>query len=325
MQGVAPQNRHIASLTHAFLNVHWDRESPLLLGYSGGPDSKALLYALLECGITPHLAHVDHGWRDESAEEAEVLRGEAHELGCPFHSVRVEGKKGEDEARKARFSFFASLASQYQALLLAHQAEDLAETVLKRIFEGAHLVNLGGMQAVSRQYGMTIWRPFLKVRRAEVLEFLKERSLISICDPTNSDPKYLRTRIRYEIFPFLRRAFGKEITENLSLLSERSFELKTYLDQHVNSVPVHRGPWGILIDLNGFEPIEQCHFLQKIAKEEALIILSRPVLQALLDWVKKGSKSKYLVVQTTKILVDGGKIFLQRIQVQDANNKPQTI
>ena len=60
-----------------FLGAHWDGASPLLLGYSGGPDSKALLYALLEVGCNAlQVAHVDHGWREESRGEAEAIRSE---------------------------------------------------------------------------------------------------------------------------------------------------------------------------------------------------------------------------------------------------------
>ena len=59
-------------------------DAPLLLGYSGGPDSKALLYLLLELrshfNFKLHLAHVDHGWRAESQNEAEILRKEADAL-----------------------------------------------------------------------------------------------------------------------------------------------------------------------------------------------------------------------------------------------------
>ena len=297
------------SLTQAFLNVHWDQKSPLLLGYSGGPDSKALLHTLLECGVRPHLAHVDHGWRAESGEQADMLRREAEELGCPFFSVKLNVEKKEDAARKGRFSFFATLFPGYQALLLAHQADDLAETVLKRVLEGAHLPALGGMQPVSQQYGMTLWRPFLRVRRSEILSFLEERSLSPILDPSNTDPTYLRARMRLEIFPFLNEHFGKESMDNLTLLSERSFELKQYLDRKVASVPVQKGPWGTLVDLAALEPIEQRHLLQKIAREQSLV-LSRSHLETILHWIAEGAKSKFLTVKTKKIIVDQGRVCL---------------
>jgi tRNA(Ile)-lysidine synthase len=317
LQGVTPQNRHITSLTHEFLNVQWDRKKPLLLGYSGGPDSKALLYSLLECDVVPHIAHVDHGWREESRAEADHLEQEALRLGCPFFSIRLDLRdKKEDEARKARYAFFSSLISKYEALLLAHQADDLAETVLKRIFEGAHLSHLGGMQPVSHQYGMKIWRPFLDVRKTEILRFLEERSLQPIIDPSNSDSVYLRSRMRQEIFPFLNERFGKEVTENLTLLSKRSIELRGYLDRQIAPISVQRGPWGVLIDLNQIEPIEQRHILLNAAKDESLV-LSRDVLETLLTWISEKSKSKFLMVKSKKILVDQGRVWIFSVDLTD--------
>lgn len=260
--------------------------------------------------MVPHLAHVDHGWREESREEAKSLELEARRLGCPFFSIRLELRdKKEEEARRARYAFFTSLIPQYEALLLAHQADDLAETVLKRIFEGAHLSHLGGMQPVSHQYGMNIWRPFLNVRKSEIFRFLEERSLQPILDPSNSDPIYLRSRLRREIFPFLNERFGKEVTENLTLLSKRSIELKGYLDRQSARIPVQKGPWGILVDLNQLELIEKRHLLQNIAREESLV-LSREVLETLLKWVCEGQKSKFLNVKTKKFLVDKGRVWI---------------
>src|SRR5579862_4351474 len=118
-----------------FLAKHWDGVSPLLLGYSGGPDSKALLYALLEAGCRSslHLAHVDHGWRSESGEEAAELEKEARGLGLPFHMTRLNLAANKEAAsREARLKFFQALFAKipFQALLLAHQAGDAAETAL---------------------------------------------------------------------------------------------------------------------------------------------------------------------------------------------------
>lgn len=329
MQSVAPQNRHITSLTKAFLSVHWDRERPLLLGYSGGPDSKALLYSLLECGIKPHIAHVDHGWREESRFEAQAIAEESRRLDCPFLSVRLEEKeKSEDAARKGRFTFFSKIFAPYGALLLAHHADDLAETILKRVLEGAHLAHLGGMREVSSQYGMKVWRPFLKVRRVEIIQFLEERSTQYFCDVSNSDPKYLRARMRTEIFPFLNEQFGKSTQGNLALLSERAFELKEYLDRQVEKVPIQKGSWGILVDLNGLQKIEQRHMLQKIASME-LLTFSRDVLDTLLNWIEMGGESKLLPLKTKKILVDRGRVWvfsdIQRTQNQYPKDKVETI
>lgn len=311
LQGVAPQNRHIESVAQAFLAVHWDGVSPLLLGFSGGPDSTALLYALLASGVKPHLAHIDHGWREESADEATQLRALADELGLTFHTTRLDpagkGNK-EDLARKGRMAFFKSLFAKipFQALLLGHQADDLAETVLKRIFEGAHLSNLGGMQPVSRQNGMLIWRPLLSVRREQIIDFVTDKN--PLMDPTNSDPAYLRSRMRIEMIPYLTEVFGKEILDNLLLLAERTAELKHYLDEKIDPVKIHRGEWGLFVDLEPLHRLERRHLIQKICP------LPRAAIETLLDWIEAKESGKQLVIGAKKIFTDRGALFFQDLK-----------
>src|SRR5262245_21228397 len=125
-----------------FLKRHLDASRPVLLAFSGGPDSLALLHLLLDYRqqhpLTLHLAHVDHGWRSGSAAEAAKLKLQAEALGLPFHSCRLsdEDRQGNLEAagREARLRFFRQLSSQFdcQAVILGHQADDVAETCLKR-------------------------------------------------------------------------------------------------------------------------------------------------------------------------------------------------
>jgi tRNA(Ile)-lysidine synthase len=291
MQGVTPQNRHVKSVTQGFLRVHWDGKTPLVLGYSGGPDSKALLYALLECGVKPEIAHVDHGWREESRRETELVREEAALHGLTFHTTRLDLPKTEDAARQGRLEFFATLNAP---VLLAHQADDLAETVLKRIFEGAHLTALKGMEAVSTVGGVTIWRPLLTVRKKELIEFLQERGLTPFMDPTNSDLAYLRSRMRMETIPFLEKSFGKEIVNNLVLLSERSVELKEYLDGKT-------------------EKLEAIHHIQKLARREN-ISLNRSILETLYQWSLKNEGRKELKVKSKKVIVERGAIFFEDLK-----------
>lgn len=268
----------------SFIEKHWDGCSPLLVAYSGGPDSKALLYALFEF-YAPflHVAHVDHGWRHESAEEAEKIKKEIESLGLPFHRTRLTPpQKGNKEAvaRRDRFLFFLELKEKFsfQACLLAHHTTDLAETVLKRVFEGARLPSLGSMQEVSFYEEMAVWRPFLSVSRVEIFSFLQKKRLDPLIDPSNSDPIYLRARMRSDIFPFLTEKFGKEIEHNLSLLGYRSSELKEYLDKKIASVKINKGPWGSFFSFLDLERIEARHLLQKVCP-----LSSRELLESMLD------------------------------------------
>jgi len=275
----------------AFLHDRWDGSSPLLLGYSGGPDSKALLYALLQAGVRVHLAHVDHGWRAESGEEAALIQQEARELGLICHVHRLtEKKKGnlEEQARLARLRFFRKLFDEipFQALLLAHQAGDLAETTLKRLFEGAHLCSLGGMAKEGTLEGMPVWRPLLDVTKADLVQFLGELSLTPFIDATNEDRRFLRARLRRDVIPTLEIFFGKKIASNLEALSIRSHELKAYLDKQIEPLWAARveGPWGGRIDLSGVDRIVQRHLLQ----QKVFQSVSREALENALDAGENG-------------------------------------
>lgn len=296
-----------------FLKLYWDKKSPLLLGYSGGPDSKALLYALLEAGCAHlHIAHVDHGWREESLREAEMIAQEMEALKLPFFSTRlkeVPSHNKEEIARDARFSFFQTLFEKnpYQALLLGHQADDLAETILKRILEGSHLPFLGGMEMISQRKEIPVWRPLLKIPKKEILTFLKKKGLDPILDPSNQDITYLRSRMREETLPFLDKSFGKGTRENLCILSERASELKHYLDKKISSARVQRGE-EVLITFEQLERIERRHLLQKIAKEEK-IFLTRVLMEQILDWIDD-SKRRKVFIDSKWIISGRGQVLI---------------
>jgi len=306
-----------------FIDSNYEGGRPLLLAYSGGPDSKALLYGLLEVGIRPHLAHVDHGWREESRLEAELLEKEAVSLDLPFHLIRLSQhpeKNLEDYGREARLDFFHSLFEKipFQALLLAHHADDLAETALKRIFEGAHLSFLGGMPSSCELMGMTVWRPLLTVRKKEILRFLEAKSLDGLYDKTNDDPRFLRTRLRQTMIPDLTTAFGKEIVPNLALLSERAYELKEYLDRKVALIRMEEGDWGKAFFLKGVERLEARHLLKRFIRSRTQIEsvldaksgLFSPNITVKRGWVVILSKHNYLNTSEVRNLLGQLSIFL---------------
>ena len=158
-----------------FFDKYWDGKSKLLLGLSGGPDSRALFHLLLDHGIPFEVAHLDHGWRDESREEAAYLQKLCEEFKVAFHLERVAHPvKDENSGRKARLSFFRALCEvhAFQAVLLAHHADDQAETVLKRVFEGASLPRLKGFSPCTIVEGVSLWRPLLEVAKEQILRWL---------------------------------------------------------------------------------------------------------------------------------------------------------
>jgi tRNA(Ile)-lysidine synthase len=191
-----------------------------LLGLSGGADSVSLLMILLEDfrerRIKLEAVHINHGIRGNEADEDEHF---CHELcqrhGVPFQSYHadLEGKTDEDSAREARFFLFDRLMTEKgaDALLLAHNADDQAETFLMRLLRGAGPEGLSCMKADERIGQIRIIRPILTLRRAEIREALLKDGIEWRNDSTNQDTMYLRNRVRKELIPLLERYTGSAV------------------------------------------------------------------------------------------------------------------
>lgn len=187
-----------------------------VLGISGGADSVALLYLLIPEVQTGRLqleaVHVNHGLRGDASDQ-DMLFSEAlcAKLGIPWRGYRpdLHGKADENTAREARYACFRECMTESGAdtLILAHHADDQAETYLIRLLRGAGPEGLGCMQRESRDHGIRILRPMLGLRREEIRKFLTENGIIWREDESNQDTRYLRNRIRSVILPEMERDF----------------------------------------------------------------------------------------------------------------------
>lgn len=195
----------------------------LVLALSGGLDSTALAVILkllsVRLGVRLVGAHLDHGLRPDSDQDAAFVRDLCWELGVPFVSRRVdvlalarERATGiEDAGRQARREFLDELlagldaADKLSASLcaLAHQLNDLAEDQLMRLARGAGWPALGGMVAFDP--ARRIIRPLLMTPREELRRFLEELRIPWRDDPSNQDPSFTRNRFRAEILPLFAR------------------------------------------------------------------------------------------------------------------------
>lgn len=259
-----------------FNKMKWIKECqregrPFLLGFSGGSDSRALFRLLLESRLPFHIAHIDHRMRPSSTEEALKLRKEARELSIPFHlytAPMIKEGNLEDEYRQIRIAFFKKIYKKINAcaLLLGHHQDDLIETTLKRVLEGARLFNLGAMKERKEAFGMTILRPLLDVPKKEILAFLEEQNESYIEDQTNSDPTYLRARMREQLLPNLEKDFGKKISCPLTQIAQDSLELNHYFEEKLSPYlnKEVKGPFGRLLKIEPYlHPIEIKWILSK--------------------------------------------------------------
>ncbi len=188
-----------------------ERGDRVIVAVSGGPDSMALLHVLWEVrdrlGLTLEVAGVDHGLRPAAAGELELVRTRATALGLPFVGLTVDvarhrrGAGLQDAARRARLGALGELAIARGArrVALGHQADDQAETVLFRIVRGT---GLAGLQGIPYRRDPFV-RPLLDLPRAEILRYLRRRSIPFVEDPSNADLRFARARIRHRHLPAL--------------------------------------------------------------------------------------------------------------------------
>lgn len=266
-------------------------QANLVVGVSGGADSLALLHAL--CTLrgehakkSLHVAHVEHGFRGaESEADAAFVASVARmlDLQHTVHHVNMPALaekyrlSDEDAARRARYTFMATLAEKLDATVtIAHTADDQAETVLMSILRGSGLAGIAGMQplsdlsfspltstadgATSDSVTVKVFRPMLSIWRAEVEEYCVKQGIQPRTDATNLEPTYMRNRIRLDLLPFMQARYSPAIKEHLynlaeiasaedslleSLVDEAWESLASY-DPDGNSVIVKSAPFGAL-------------------------------------------------------------------------------
>jgi len=317
-----------------FLRKNCTTDSNYGIGYSGGGDSKALLHLLVRLSkkfkIQLHVLHLDHSWREESKNQADLLQAEIEKLGLGFHrdTLKKSDTKSnlEDVARKERISFFSLMAKKLalEGIFLAHHGDDLAETVLKRTFEGAQLENISGMQKVSSYQTTVFFRPLLNISKEELKKYLKKNNISAIDDPTNYDHKFLRARMRGDLFPLIEKSFGKSIKTNLIKLSERSDLLNSYLDGKLKdiSLPSIKSPFGSLYEfykISSLHLLEKNYILSKIFQKEVQSTSSTLLAEVLNTLELKGSNKKFFYKNKTIISDRGVLFFIDKEEINAKN------
>ena len=180
--------------------------TPLVCGVSGGPDSTALAALAVAAGCRVTAVHVDHGLRPDSADEASVVAATADRLGVAFRAVQVRVTPGpnlEARAREARRSALGPDAAT------GHTMDDQAETVLGNLLRGSGVHGLAGMRA-----GPT--HPLLGIRRADTVALCARLDLVTVRDPSNDDPRFVRNRVRAELLPLCADIAGRDVVPVLA-------------------------------------------------------------------------------------------------------------
>ena len=230
-----------------------------MVAVSGGADSLCLLHILRR--LVPRLqlelvaAHLNHGFRPESAGEAEKVRQLAAAWSIPFESAAIsvpefmDGQKlsAEEAARIVRYRFLLETAKKHGSgkIALGHQSDDQAETVLFHLLRGTGPDGLAGMLPRRDLGSVQLVRPLLGVARREIEQYCRVHGLEPACDSSNFQTVYTRNRIRLELIPHLEERYNPRIKESLSRLASLAAADRKYLQEAAGrifkSLAVNRG------------------------------------------------------------------------------------
>lgn len=230
------------------------RGKTLLVAVSGGGDSLALLYALWhlrqDFDLRLRGAHLNHKLRAAASDaDAAFVQDTFRRLNipCELRSAdvaayrRARGLSLEDAARRLRYRFLADAAARCNAhaVVVAHTADDQAETLLMHIIRGSGLAGLRGMQPLERltidNADLALFRPLLSVSRAQTYAYCAALGLRPRHDETNLSVEHARNRIRLELLPLMERV-NLAARDALLRLASNAAEDGSYIQEQADAV-----------------------------------------------------------------------------------------
>lgn len=227
----------------------------VVAGVSGGADSMCLLHILAdirkELNLNLAVVHVHHGIRKETADrDADFVERYCKEEDIPFYIYRYDvpelaakwGMSDEEAGRKVRYEAFEQTLGILKKsghsgkldgkIAVAHNADDLAETVLLNLFRGTGLKGLAGIQPVRGN----IIRPILCLTRKEVEEYDRCNNIEFVTDETNFEDEYTRNRIRLEIIPKIVSGINEKAVEHINNTAYGLSLLDDYIEEESDKI-----------------------------------------------------------------------------------------
>ncbi len=225
--------------------------SRILAACSGGPDSLALVHILNQLkdtyGFCLAVAHINHMFRPEAAQETEFVADFSAGLGLQCHVTSIDVPayqqaqklSAEEAGRILRYQYLRQVAADWGGARIAtgHHRDDQAETVLINLLRGAGIGGLRGMRPLNGD----IVRPLLSVSRREIEEYCLKYHLDPCQDSSNFTTDYLRNRIRLNLLPLLEADYNPSVREALWRLAVLAGDEHDYICQEAGKL------WGEII------------------------------------------------------------------------------
>ncbi|KEK21589.1 tRNA lysidine(34) synthetase TilS [Bacillus gaemokensis] len=252
---------------HDVLKEH----STIVVGVSGGPDSLALLYYLLEKreekALKIVVAHVDHMFRgDESYGDLQFVEKLCQKIGVICETIRINvsqyqqqsGMNAQVAARECRYAFLERIMKKYDALYVAlgHHGDDQVETILMRLVRGSTPKGYAGIAVKRPFHGGYLIRPLLAVTKEEIVAYCDRIGISPRVDPSNEKEVYTRNRLRKNVLPCLKEENPQvhERFQNFSMLmQEDEAYLQELAFEKMNKVITKKSGKHIVLSIPAFE------------------------------------------------------------------------
>ncbi len=218
--------RHVNVAILEAIQRQFPNPSRFLLAVSGGRDSQVLLSAFSH--VARPLGHhvvalgVNHGLRAEADAELDLAEALARKIKVPFERVQIKVKKGSNllgRARDGRYEVLNQKKQEHdcQAIVTAHHADDVAETVFFRLLRSGMVGSFDVMPELSDDGK---FRPMISVTREAISKYARNRKIQYADDPSNMNEQFDRVWIRNVVFPLLETRFPDTKNKMIGLCHE---------------------------------------------------------------------------------------------------------
>lgn len=227
----------------------------LVIGYSGGPDSQALLYKVIDSGYPRNsitLVHINHGISENAQKWEDFCRNEANKLGVKFFAYQHQLKdipNLEAVARDIRYNHFLEHLEEGGALLTGHHSDDQVESLLLAISRGAGLAGLACMPEIKDFGDGYHYRPLLNKSKDDLINYLNKKGIESVNDESNQEQDHNRNFFRNSVLPLIRSRYpsfnksalktvnnAKEALKEINSENNVTFELKPVFEKHIEEL-----------------------------------------------------------------------------------------
>ena len=291
------------------INLKLDLTKKYVIACSFGPDSMALLNLAYNLGAKIVVAHVNYHKRDVSNDEQQALQKYCDERNIKLHVLDLLGKKHignfQNWAREMRYKFFKEVLEKEdaEAVLVAHQQDDVIETYLMQKNRGNFVKN-AGISGEIELFGVKIIRPLLNYSKADLECYDKENNVPYSIDESNLKSEYTRNKIRHEIVEKMTSEEREKILDQIK--TEKSDSVRI-------SSKYQKDEFLSLSDAEIVQLID--YFMNKLSEH-------RDISFALVSEIKKAIKAKinWMFEITPSLLLEcdyGEVVFVNKHHLQE--------